>query len=74
DMLISCKSKSKIEYTKGLLRKEFKMMELGLARKILGMKIVRDRGSRTLKVSQSGYVQKIPNNYRMDNGKRSLCY
>ncbi|GJW07711.1 retrotransposon protein, putative, ty1-copia subclass [Tanacetum coccineum] len=62
-------SKSKIEYTKGLLRKEFDMKELGPARKILGMEIVRDKGSRTLKVSQSGYVQKILNNYRMDNGK-----
>nr|GEY15600.1 retrotransposon protein, putative, Ty1-copia subclass [Tanacetum cinerariifolium] len=38
-------------------------------RKILGMEIVRDRGSRTLKVSQSGYVQKIMNNYRVDNSK-----
>ncbi|GJY45240.1 retrotransposon protein, putative, ty1-copia subclass [Tanacetum coccineum] len=69
DMLIACKSKSDIEYIKGLLRKEFNMKELGPARKILGMEIVRDRGSRTLKVSQSGYVQKILNNYRMDNGK-----
>ncbi|GKB78199.1 retrotransposon protein, putative, ty1-copia subclass [Tanacetum coccineum] len=69
DMLIACKSKSEIEYTKGLLRKEFDMKELGPARKILGMEIVRDRGSRTLKVSQSGYVQKILNNYRVDNGK-----
>nr|GEV47133.1 retrotransposon protein, putative, Ty1-copia subclass [Tanacetum cinerariifolium] len=69
DMLIACKSKSEIEYTTGLLRKEFDMKELGLARKILGMKIVRDRGSRILKVSQSGYVQKILNNYRVDNGK-----
>nr|GEX69868.1 hypothetical protein [Tanacetum cinerariifolium] len=43
--------------------------ELGPARKILGMKIVRDRGSRTLKVSQSGYVHKILNNYRVDNDK-----
>ncbi|GJW02681.1 retrovirus-related pol polyprotein from transposon TNT 1-94 [Tanacetum coccineum] len=51
DMLIACKSKSEIEYTKGLLRKEFDMKELGPARKILGMEIVRDRGSRTLKVS-----------------------
>nr|GEY05010.1 RNA-directed DNA polymerase, eukaryota [Tanacetum cinerariifolium] len=38
-------SKSEIEYTIGLLRKEFDMKELGAARKILGMKIVRDRGS-----------------------------
>ncbi|GJY99068.1 retrotransposon protein, putative, ty1-copia subclass [Tanacetum coccineum] len=35
DMLIGCKSKSEIEYTKGLLRKEFDMKELGPARKIL---------------------------------------
>nr|GEY30295.1 retrovirus-related Pol polyprotein from transposon TNT 1-94 [Tanacetum cinerariifolium] len=32
-------------------------------------KIARDRGSQTLKVSQSGYVQKITNNYRVNNGK-----
>nr|GEV62202.1 hypothetical protein [Tanacetum cinerariifolium] len=41
----------------------------GPARKILSMEIIRDKGSRTLKVSQSGYVQKILNNYRVDNGK-----
>ncbi|GKD15322.1 retrotransposon protein, putative, ty1-copia subclass [Tanacetum coccineum] len=35
DMLISCKSKSEIEYTKRLLRKEFDMKEPGPARKIL---------------------------------------
>ncbi|GJS53994.1 retrotransposon protein, putative, ty1-copia subclass [Tanacetum coccineum] len=69
DMLIAYKSKSEIEYTKGLLRKEFDMKELGPTRKILGMEIVRDMGSRTLKVSQSGYVQKNLNNYRVDNGK-----
>nr|GEV84260.1 putative reverse transcriptase domain-containing protein [Tanacetum cinerariifolium] len=48
---------------------EFKVELQGLARKIPGMKFVRDRGSRTLKVSQSGYVQIFLNNYRMDNGK-----
>ncbi|GJY59854.1 retrotransposon protein, putative, ty1-copia subclass [Tanacetum coccineum] len=69
DMLIACKSKSEIKYTKGLLRKEFDIKELGPARKILGIEIVRDRGSQTLKVSQSGYVQKILNNYRVNNGK-----
>ncbi|GJS79710.1 retrotransposon protein, putative, ty1-copia subclass [Tanacetum coccineum] len=69
DMLIACKSKSEIEYTKGMLQKEFDMKELGPARKILSMEIVRDRGSRTIKVSQSGYAQKILNNFRVDNGK-----
>ncbi|GJW77856.1 retrovirus-related pol polyprotein from transposon TNT 1-94 [Tanacetum coccineum] len=42
-------NKSEIEYAKGLLRKEFDMKELGPARKILGMEIVGDRGSRTSK-------------------------
>ncbi|GJS83328.1 retrovirus-related pol polyprotein from transposon TNT 1-94 [Tanacetum coccineum] len=65
-------NKSEIEYTKGLLRKEFDMKELGPTRKILGMEIVRDRGSRTLKVSQSGYVQCFLNNYRVDNGKSAF--
>nr|GFA25159.1 retrotransposon protein, putative, Ty1-copia subclass [Tanacetum cinerariifolium] len=69
DMLIACKSKSEIEYTKGLLQKEFDMKKLGPAWKIFGMEIVKDRGKRTLKVSQLGYVQKILNNYRVDNGK-----
>ncbi|GJQ92313.1 retrovirus-related pol polyprotein from transposon TNT 1-94 [Tanacetum coccineum] len=69
DMLIAYKRNSEIEYTKGLLQKEFDMKELSPARKILGMDIVRDRGSRTLKVSQSGYVQKILNNYKVDNSR-----
>ncbi|GJS94670.1 retrovirus-related pol polyprotein from transposon TNT 1-94 [Tanacetum coccineum] len=60
---------TEIQYTKGLLRKEFDMKKLGPTRKILGMENVKDRGSRTLKVSQSGYVQKIMNNFRVDNGK-----
>ncbi|GKC59987.1 retrovirus-related pol polyprotein from transposon TNT 1-94 [Tanacetum coccineum] len=41
----------------------------GPTKKILGMEIVRDRGSRTLKVFESEYVQKILNNYIVDNGK-----
>nr|GEU76617.1 cation/H(+) antiporter 20 [Tanacetum cinerariifolium] len=49
--------------------KEFDLKELGPTRKILGMEIVRGRGSRTLKVSQPGYVQKILNNYRVYNEK-----
>ncbi|GKG45542.1 retrovirus-related pol polyprotein from transposon TNT 1-94, partial [Tanacetum coccineum] len=51
EMLIACKCKFEIKYTKGLLRKEFDMKELGLAIKIISMEIVRDMGSRTLKVS-----------------------
>ncbi|GKB05659.1 retrovirus-related pol polyprotein from transposon TNT 1-94 [Tanacetum coccineum] len=42
DMLIACKSKAEIGSTKSLLKKEFDMKELGEAKKILGMEIVRD--------------------------------
>ncbi|GJU30249.1 retrotransposon protein, putative, ty1-copia subclass, partial [Tanacetum coccineum] len=69
DMLIACKSKAEIGSTKSLLKKEFDMKELGEAKKILGMEIVRDQSRKILRVSQSGYVSKILNNFRIDNGK-----
>ncbi|GJW81786.1 retrotransposon protein, putative, ty1-copia subclass [Tanacetum coccineum] len=69
DMMIACKSKTEIGSTKSLLKKEFDMKELGEAKKILGMEIVRDRSRKILRVSQSGYVSNILNNFRIDNGK-----
>ncbi|GJZ12758.1 retrotransposon protein, putative, ty1-copia subclass [Tanacetum coccineum] len=69
DMLIACKSKAKIGSTKTLLKREFDMKELGEANKILGMEIIRDQSCKILRVSQSGYVSKILNNFRIDNGK-----
>nr|GFB34497.1 retrotransposon protein, putative, Ty1-copia subclass [Tanacetum cinerariifolium] len=55
--------------TKSLLKKEFDMNELEKAKKILGMEIVKDRSRKILRVSQSGYVYKILNNFRIDNEK-----
>ncbi|GJW02661.1 retrotransposon protein, putative, ty1-copia subclass [Tanacetum coccineum] len=54
DMLIACKSKAEIESTNSFLKKEFDMKELGKAKNILGIKIVKDRSRNILKVSQSG--------------------
>nr|GEZ83507.1 retrovirus-related Pol polyprotein from transposon TNT 1-94 [Tanacetum cinerariifolium] len=68
-ILIACKSKAEIGSTKSLLEKEFDMMEFGEAKKILGMEIVRDRSRKIMRVSQSGYVSKILNTFRIDNGK-----
>nr|GEY23974.1 retrotransposon protein, putative, Ty1-copia subclass [Tanacetum cinerariifolium] len=65
-LLIKARLKSNIPKD---YEKELDMKELGPARKILGMEIVMNRGSRTLKVSQSGYVHKITNNFRVDNRK-----
>nr|GEV09004.1 retrotransposon protein, putative, Ty1-copia subclass [Tanacetum cinerariifolium] len=69
DMMIACKSKAEIGSIKSLLKKEFDIKELGEAKKILGMEIVRDRSRKILRVSQSRYVSKILNNFRIDNGK-----
>nr|GEX00331.1 retrovirus-related Pol polyprotein from transposon TNT 1-94 [Tanacetum cinerariifolium] len=69
DMLTACKSKAKIGSTNSLLKKEFDMKDLREAKKILGIEIVRDRSRKILRVSQSGYVFKILNNFKIDNEK-----
>nr|GEX13874.1 putative retrotransposon [Tanacetum cinerariifolium] len=69
DMLIACKSKAKIGSTKSLLKREFDIKDLGEAKEIFGMEIVKDQSRKILRVSQSGYIFKILNNFRIDNGK-----
>nr|GEY29854.1 zinc finger, CCHC-type [Tanacetum cinerariifolium] len=69
DMLIACKSKAEIGSTKSLLKREFDMKDLGEAKKILGTEIVKDRSRKILRVSQSGYISKVLNNFRIENGK-----
>ncbi|GKD05283.1 retrotransposon protein, putative, ty1-copia subclass, partial [Tanacetum coccineum] len=69
DTLIACKSKFEIRSTKSLLKKEFDMKELEEVSKNLGMEIVRDRSLKIMRVSQSGYVSKILNNFRINNEK-----
>nr|GEV18026.1 reverse transcriptase domain-containing protein [Tanacetum cinerariifolium] len=69
DMLISCKIKADIGSTNSLLKMEFNMKELEEAKKILGMDIVRDYSRKILRVSQSGYVSKVLNNFKVDNEK-----
>uniref|UniRef100_A0A3Q7G4H6 Reverse transcriptase Ty1/copia-type domain-containing protein n=1 Tax=Solanum lycopersicum TaxID=4081 RepID=A0A3Q7G4H6_SOLLC len=58
DMLIAAKKKYGIQKLKGLLSAEFEMKDLGAARKILGMEIIRDRERRKLFLSQRIYTQK----------------
>ena len=51
DMLITCKSKKVVQELKAALSREFEIKDLELARKILGMKIFRDRDKRVLYLS-----------------------
>nr|GEZ08426.1 reverse transcriptase domain-containing protein [Tanacetum cinerariifolium] len=69
DMLIACKSKAEIGSTKSLLKRKFDMKNVEEAKKILGMEIVRDRSRKILRVSQSEYISKILNNFRIENRK-----
>ena len=45
DMLIAARNKTHVQKLKAQLKKEFDMKDLRKAKKILGMKIIRDRGS-----------------------------
>ncbi|GJZ67969.1 retrovirus-related pol polyprotein from transposon TNT 1-94 [Tanacetum coccineum] len=69
DTLIACKSNAEIESTKSFLKRKFDMKELGEAKKILGMEIIRDRSRKILRVSQCEYISKILNKFKIDNGK-----
>ncbi|KAH9767170.1 hypothetical protein KPL71_011175 [Citrus sinensis] len=59
DMLIACHSINEISHLKDLLSSEFDMKDLGAARKILGMEIIRDRRRKLMFLTQQGYVKKV---------------
>ncbi|CAA0830117.1 Uncharacterized mitochondrial protein AtMg00810 [Striga hermonthica] len=69
DMLIAAKNMRDIVDLKGLLSQEFEMKDLGVAKKILGMEIRRDRGSKKLWLSQKGYVEKVLQRFGMNEAK-----
>jgi len=55
DMLIASKSRSVIDRLKKQLFFEFEMKDLDEAKKVLGMKIKRDRNSGKVRLTQKGY-------------------
>ncbi|RVX04667.1 Retrovirus-related Pol polyprotein from transposon TNT 1-94 [Vitis vinifera] len=59
DMLIAGSDIEKINNLKKQLSKQFAMKDLGAAKQILGMRIIRDKANGTLKLSQSKYVKKV---------------
>jgi ATP-binding cassette subfamily B (MDR/TAP) protein 1 len=54
---------------KAQLSKEFEMKDLGAAKKILGIKIIRDRKSSKLYLRQRGYIEKVLRHFNMHNAK-----
>ena len=69
DMLIVGQDATMINNLKKDLSKFFDMKDLGQAQQILGMKIIRDRKSRKLFLSQEEYVERVIKRFNMENAK-----
>ncbi|KAG8503271.1 hypothetical protein CXB51_001260 [Gossypium anomalum] len=69
DMLIAAKDKGEIRKVKAQLSEEFEMKDLGPAKKILGMEILRDRKISKLYLSQKGYIEKVLCRFNMQSAK-----
>ncbi|KAG8489021.1 hypothetical protein CXB51_017120 [Gossypium anomalum] len=69
DMLIAAKDKGEIRKVKAQLSEEFEMKDLGPAKKILGMKILRDTKTSKLYLSQKGYIEKVLCRFNMQSAK-----
>lgn len=51
------------------LKKQFAIKDLGAAKQVLAMRIIRDRVKGTLRLSQTKYVKRVLNRYNMDKAK-----
>ncbi|KAG8490246.1 hypothetical protein CXB51_015516 [Gossypium anomalum] len=69
DMLIATKDKREIRKVKVQLSEEFEIKDLGPAKKILGMEILRDRKTSKLYLSQKGYIEKVLCKFNMQSAK-----
>ena len=69
DMLVVGSKIQKINELKHKLAKSFSMKHLGVAKKILGMRITWDRKNRTLNLCQSEYIKKVLKIFNMQDAK-----
>ena len=68
-MLIAAKSKEETKTVKAQFNNEFEMKDLGAAKKILGIEIMRDRVAGRLSLSRKGYIEKVLRRFNMQNEK-----
>jgi hypothetical protein len=68
-MLVAGSNMQDINVLKKKLANSFVMKDLGDAKKILGMRITRDRKNRKLTLSQGEYIEKVLERFRMQNAK-----
>jgi hypothetical protein len=69
DMLVAGTNMQDINVLKKKLANSFAMKDLGAAKKILGMRIIRDRKNHKLTLSQGEYTEKVLERFRMQNAK-----
>ncbi|CAM8891849.1 unnamed protein product [Rhodiola kirilowii] len=72
DMLIASDNMHLISELKQQLSSHFEMKDLGHAKKILGMSIVRDRGKGMLFLNQTDYLTKLVSKFDMADAKTVL--
>ena len=71
DLLIAGNSRKEICRVKGEVMKVFKMKDLGEVKEFLGIEIIRNRVSRTLRLTQSTYVAKVLERFEMSDSNPS---
>ncbi|KAH9650990.1 hypothetical protein KPL70_026576 [Citrus sinensis] len=69
DMLIACKHMDHIDVLKKQLKNAFEIKDLGAAKKILGVELLRDSKKGILKLSQHCYIKKVLERFEMVNSK-----
>jgi hypothetical protein len=69
DMLIVGKNISNIDRLKKQLGESFAMKDMGAAKQILGIRIMRDRKERKLWMSQEHYIERVLQRFQMENSK-----
>ncbi|KAL5548035.1 hypothetical protein UlMin_003266 [Ulmus minor] len=69
DMLLISDSAKEIKSLKHKLSSEFDMKDIGKARRILGMEIIRNRISRVLSLKQSSHLEKVLSKFFITNAK-----
>ena len=73
DMLIVGQDTSKISKLKSKLSKSFAMKDLGPAKQILGIRIVRDSSLGLIWLSQDNYIKKVLERFNMAKAKPVNC-
>lgn len=69
DMLVSGTSLQEVENLKKQLSSEFAVKDLGEAKQILGMRIIRDIANGVLMLSQADYIERVLKRFNMENAK-----